>query len=133
MKSYVAHCQSGVYSYDRFVTVSRRLKNHPYAQCGITFDSKGETMLFVSYETIVCEVDREGWFHLNGVFSTTTSKQISWFLREWCNEYSHRRDLCVYSFLRKMWQKGLDVNLYNGDVRKAVDGGIQTIGLKSKY
>ena len=130
MKSYVAHCQSGYYCYDRRVIVDRPLRDHQYSQCGITHDNSGETLLFVSYETIVCEISKDGWFHLNGVFSVTTSKQIGWFLREWCNDYSHRRDLCNYPYLRKMWEKGLDVNLYHGDTRPALDGVVQTIGVR---
>ena len=133
MKTYTAHCQNGVFAYDRIVTVDRRLKDHPCAQCGITRPSNDNgTLLFVSYETIVCEIDKDGYFHLNGIFSVTTSKQISWFLSEWCKDNSHRRDLCNYSFLRKKWERGIDVNLWNGDERKAADGVIQTIGTR-KY
>ena len=130
MKTYKANCENGVFRYERIVCVDRGLKKHPYAQCGITHDVSGEITLFVSYETIVCEIDIRGWFHLNGVFSPTISKQVSWFLNEWCNDFSHRRDLCSYTFLRKMWKKGLDVNLYNGDTRPAVNSVVQTIGIK---
>ena len=109
MKTYTAHCENGVFTYDRIVTVDRRLKEHPFAQCGITHPSNNDgTLLFVSYETIVCEIDKDGFFHLNGVFSVTTSKQITWFLREWCKNNSHRADLCNYSFLRIFFFQLLD-------------------------
>ena len=130
MKTYVAHCQSGYFCYDRYVVCEKGLKNHPYSQCGIIHSNGGNTTLFVSYETIVCEIDNDGWFHLNGEWSTTTSKQISWFLYEWMGEHSHRRDLCCYRYVRDLYRKGLDVNLYNGYTRPAVNGVVQTIGIK---
>lgn len=130
MKTYKAHCSNGVFQYDRIVTVDRVLREHPYAQCGITWASDGETMLFVSYETIVCEIDKDGWFHLNGEWSTTTSKQIGWFLRQWCNDYSHRKDLCRYGYVKDKYRKGIDVNLYTGDERSTVNGVVQTIGVR---
>ena len=129
--TYIANCENGVFCYKRLVNVERRLKGHPAAQCGIIHaDDDKRTILFVSYETIVCEIDKDGFFHLNGIFSRTTSKQISWFLSEWCHDYSHRRDLCDYTFLRKQWEKGLDVNLWNGDTRKAINGMVLTIGTR---
>ena len=128
-KVYKAHCQYGYYLEDCLVRVDRGLKDHPYSQCGII--RKEDAILFVSYETIVCEIDNDGYFNLRGEFSTTTSKQISWFLYEWCRDYSHRHDLCSYSFLRDKYRKGIDVNLWNGDERKHIDGMIQTIGVEA--
>ena len=127
-KSYVAHCMNGYYQYDRFVHVHEGLRYHPYAQCGMIHE-KGST-LFVSYETIVCEVDKDGWFNLRGEYSTTTSKQITWFLREWMENNSHRRDLCNYRYIRDKYRKGIDVNLWNGDEREHINGVEQKIGIK---
>ena len=127
-KSYVAHCMNGYYQYDRYVCVDRGLKYHPYAQCGVIRNSVGT--LFVSYETIVCDIDNDGWFNLHGEYSTTTSKQITWFLREWMEENSHRRDICQYRYLRDKYRKGIDVNLWTGDERQHIDGVHQTIGIK---
>ena len=130
MKTYKANCEDGVFRYERIVVVDRGLRYHPYAQCGVTWSHDGKTELFVSYETIVCEINTDGWFHLNGEWSTTTSKQIGWFLYEWCVDHSHRRDLCNYRYVRDLYRKGLDVNLYNGDTRPSVNGVVQTIGIK---
>ena len=130
MKSYVAHCQSGYYQYDRRVMVTRGLRDHQYAQCGINYDHAGETTLFVSYETVVCEIDKDGWFHLNGEWSVSTSRQISWFLSEWRQDHSHRHDICNYRYLRDKYRKGIDVNLWNGDERPAVNGMIQIVGTR---
>lgn len=128
-KSYVAHCQSGYYAYDRYVVVGNGLRYHPYAQCGWNKLNDG-TIQFVSYETIVCEISQDGWFNLSGEFSTTTSKQITWFLREWCEDNSHRRDVCNYQYLRNKYRKGIDVNIWNGDERPHVNGVVQTVGIR---
>ena len=93
MEMYVAHCTSGYYGYDRAVMVQHRLNSHPYAQCGII--RNGNTIQFVSYETIVCEIE-EDWLHCYGTFSATTAKQIGWFLREMKQKYGYRVDLATY-------------------------------------
>ena len=129
-KTYIAHCQSGYYQYDRAVWVGHGLRNHPYSQCGYTKLEDG-TIQFVSYETIVCEISPDGWFHLYGEFSTTTSKQITWFLREYSSDYlSGNPYTACYQFLRDKYRKGLDYNLKTDETRPAVNGMIQTIGVR---
>ena len=126
MGTYVAHCQSGYYGYDKMVTVNQRLNDHPYAQCGII--RHDNCVQFVSYETIVCEIDND-WLHCYGTFSATTAKQIGWFLREMKQKYNYRIDLATYQTAKRCYLKGIEVNLYNGDERTAADGMIQTIGI----
>ena len=128
MYSYVAHCNSGVYGYDRRVYVESKLRDHQYAQCGII--KKGRTIFFVSYETIVCEIDND-WLHCYGTFSATTAKQIGWFLKQMKTDYNFRIDLCNYQTAKRAYQKDIEVNLYNGDERKAHQGMIQTIGIRA--
>ena len=133
MKNYVAHCQSGYYQYDRFVSVGHSLRNHPYAQCGWNKLQDG-TIQFVSYETIVCEITPDGWFVLYGEFSTTTSKQISWFLREYSSDYmSGNPFTCRYQFLRDKYRMGLDYNLFTDETRPHVQGVVQTIGIRKEW
>ena len=127
-KSYVAHCQSGHYCYDRFVHVQHALTNHPYSQCGYDVTKDGTT-LFISYETIVCEIDKEGWFNLRGEFSTTTSKQICWFLREWCKE-NHSPYIWGYMDVKVYYKKNKDVNLLTHETREHIPGVIQTVGVR---
>ena len=129
-KSYVAHCQSGYYAYDRYVVVGHGLRNHPYAQCGWNKLEDG-TIQFVSYETIVCEISPDGWFYLYGEFSTTTSKQITWFLREYASDnLSGNPYTACYSFLRDKYRKGLDYNLLTDETRQHVDSMIRTVGIR---
>lgn len=127
MVSYMAHCQSGDYGYDRMVTVHENLREHPYAQCGIIRMEHGKQ--FVSYETIVCEIE-DDWLHVYGTFSATTAKQIGWFLRQMKKDYNYRIDLATYQTAKKCYQKGIKINLYSGDERPASDGIIQTVGVK---
>ena len=129
-KTYVAHCMNGVYQYERVVHVGHGLRNHPYSQCGYNVLDDG-MIQFVSYETIVCEISRDGWFHLYGEFSTTTSKQITWFLREYSNDYlSGDPYTCRYAFLRDKYRKGLDYNLWTDETRQTVNGMIRTCGTR---
>lgn len=129
-KTYIAHCQSGCYQYDRAVCVGHGLRNHPYAQCGYTKLEDG-TIQFISYETIVCEISRDGWFYLYGEFSTTTSKQITWFLREYSSDnLSGKPYTACYSFLRDKYRNGLDYNLITDETRPHVDSMIRTVGLR---
>lgn len=127
MKSYVAHCQSGYYGYDRIVVVDERLRDHSSAQCGII--RHGRLIQLVSYETVVCEIDND-WLHCYGTFSVTTAKQIGWFMQQMKQEYGFRIDLSNYQTAKRAYEKGIEINLYNGDERKAADGMIRTVGMK---
>ncbi len=127
MSSYVAHCVSGYYGYDRKVNVQSRLRDHQSAQCGII--REGNTVFFVSYETIVCEIDND-WLHCYGTFSRTTARQISWFLWQMKVDYCYRVDLATYQTAKRAYEKDIEINLYNGDERKAHQGMIQTIGIR---
>ena len=127
-KSYIAHCQNGYYQYDRAVHVQCALVNHPYSQCGYDVTEDGTT-LFISYETIVCEIDKDGWFNLRGEFSTTTSKQISWFLREWSKD-NHCPYMWSYPDVKMYYKNNRDVNLFTQETRKHIDAVVQTVGTR---
>ena len=118
MKSYTAHCQSGYYSYDRRVTVTRRLDRMPSAQAGI-IDRPNGTML-VSYETIVAEII-DNWLHVYGLFSATTRKHIGAYLHEIAPR------LCYYD-AKRCYEDGLEMNIETGEVRPAALGMVQTVG-----
>ena len=129
--TYTAHCQSGYYGYDRLVHVTSRLREHPYAQCGII--KKDNTIFFVSYETIVCEIDADSFLHCYGTFSATTAKQIGWFFRQMRQDYNFRVDLANYQIAKMCYLKNVEINLYNGDKRPASSGMIQTIGIRKGW
>ena len=128
--TYTAHCQSGYYGYDRIVHVHSRLRNHPYSQCGIIRENN--TVFFISYETIVCEITPDNFLHCYGTFSNTTARQIGWFLSQMKTDYGYRCDLACYHTAKRAYQKGIEINLYNGDEREAPDGMIQTVGIRKR-
>ena len=56
------------------------MPDHESAQCKILVDYDGNICL-LSYNTIVCKVNTDGWFYINGLYSRTTIKHIGWFMR----------------------------------------------------
>lgn len=123
MTHYTAHCQSGYYLYEREVNVDRKLSSMPYAQAGIIKRENGVQL--VSYETIVAEIV-DNWLHVYGMFSRTTGKHISAFLKE----YAPRMG---YYDAKKCANGNMEMNIYTGETRKAHDGMIQTIGIRKHW
>lgn len=119
-QSYVAHCVSGYYSYDRKVLVDKRLNRMPYAQAGII--EKPNCVQLVSYETIVAEIDGE-WLHIYGTFSASTRRHIGAFLKEYAPSIS-------YYDAKKLDENDLEMNIKTHETRKAYNGMIQTIGTR---
>ena len=62
------------------VKVNRKLKNMPYAQAGILEREDGTHL--ISYSTLVCSVDKNGWLTCGWNYSATTRKHIGAFGRE---------------------------------------------------
>lgn len=65
--------------------VTRKLKNHEYAQARIEIENDGDSIIYrlVSYSTHVATVVKmsDGWFlDCSGLYSMTTRRHISWFL-----------------------------------------------------
>lgn len=118
--NYVAHC-GDYYKQDYVVSVDRRLKRCPYGQCGIV-NSNGNEFL-ISYATKVAEIDCDGWLHVYGLFSATTRKHISFWLREHNIPYSIAKG-CV--------EDDMEYNVFTGEYRDASDGMIQTVGCRKR-
>ena len=62
------------------VYVDRRLAEMPHAQAGIIENSEG--IHLISYSTLVCTIDRDGYLSCTGTYSATTRKHINRFLKE---------------------------------------------------
>ena len=80
MVKYIAHEQSGYFCKDTEVWVDKRLDLMPAAQAGIRKDKRGTHL--ISYSTLVCTVDPEGWLTCTGTYSATTRRHINRFLKE---------------------------------------------------
>lgn len=60
-----------------------------------------------SYTTRVAEV-RDGWVRINGLYSMTTRKHISWFMRELGLDYQTAK---------RLYEDDKEMNIYTGEVR----------------
>lgn len=84
----------------------RKFVDHPHAQAQIFTYPDGHQAL-ISYVTTVIEIDREGWLHVNGLFSMTTRKHIGWFMRELGFNYQTAK---------RLYEDGKEMNIYTGEV-----------------
>ena len=86
--------------------MTRKFKDHPYAQaCVIECDDGYKALQ--SYQTIVAEVDTEGWLHINGLYSPTTIRHIGWFMRELG---------FTYQLAKALYVDNKEMNIYTGEV-----------------
>jgi hypothetical protein len=60
----------------------KKLTKMPYAQAHVEITDGGEISLF-SYVTRVAVIDEDGYLAVNGLYSMTTRKHISAFLKEY--------------------------------------------------
>ena len=64
----------------------KKLSSMPYAQAHVEISPNGTIALF-SYTTMVCQVDTDGFVLVTGLYSMTTRKHISAFMREFGMDY----------------------------------------------
>lgn len=84
-----------------------KFKDHPAAQATIVIKDSGIINL-VSYTTTVATIDAGGWLHINGLYSATTRRHISWFVRDFANTDYHTA--------KTIYEQGLAFNIYTGEV-----------------
>ena len=108
MTSYVAHERMGYFERESIQTVSKRLERMPYAQAGVIFDANGTHL--ISYTTLVCTIDPNGWLSCTGTYSQTTRRHISAFMREFAPHLS-------YFNAKECYTKGHELNIHTGEVR----------------
>ena len=70
----------------------RKFEGHEQANARIMENGKGGRKL-ISYTTIVCELNEEGWLTVYGLYSMTTIKHIGWFMREIGFDYQLAKQL----------------------------------------
>ena len=108
MTSYIAHEQIGYFCKDSRQWVSKRLDKMPSAQAGIIFDDRGTHL--ISYTTLVCTIDNEGWLSCTGTYSATTRKHIGAFMREVAP------NLCYYD-AKACYEGSHELNIHTGEIR----------------
>lgn len=118
MVSYIAHCRSDYYQCNKRVFVDKRLPGMEYSQAGILYEPAAEFL--VSYETIVAELTADGWVHVYCIPSRSTAKHIGKWGR------LHNLD---YFFLKDLYLRNREYNIYTLEYRDAIPAMIRTIGV----
>ena len=87
--------------------MEKKLSKMPYAQAKVIIIDNGDIILR-SYYTDVAMIRSDGWLTINGLYSATTRRHISAFVKEYANiSYQLAKDLCV---------KKMAYNIYTGEV-----------------
>ena len=85
---------------------TRKFADHKYAQAQINTYLDGSQAL-QSYNTIVVEIDNEGWLKVNGLYSMTTIRHIGWFMRELG---------FTYQLAKSLYNDNKEFNIHTGEV-----------------
>ena len=113
MYNYTAHEIWGYFAKDTRVSVTKRLDRQPYAQAGIIIHDDGRKDL-ISYSTLVCTVDKDGWLTCTGTYSQTTRKHIGSFMHEVAPNFS-------YYTAKRCYENDEAINIYTGEVISVAD------------
>jgi len=85
----------------------KKLSAHPYANAFVETDIHGNNYLW-SYRTLVCELRVDGWFKCYGLYSMTTRKHISAFMREYTQ--------WTYESAKQSYNEDYWLNLETGEI-----------------
>lgn len=87
---------------------TRKLYDHAYAQAEVYTYSDG-TIALVSYKTTVAVIEEGSWLAIRGLYSRTTIKHISWFMRELG---------LTYQLAKQLYEDGYEMNIHTGEMRR---------------
>ena len=87
---------------------SKKFDEHKQAAAKINYYDDG-SMALISYNTTVITVDKDGWMHINGLYSRTTIKHIGWFAKMVGTTYHTCKTLLHDNY---------DMNINTGEVRE---------------
>lgn len=91
----------------------RKLKYCPYGQAYVKVDGYGGITL-VSYTTEVVNIDPLGWLTCSGLYSATTHKHISAFMKEYTN--------LNYQTAKAAYEGKYTINIYTGEIELLGEG-----------
>lgn len=86
---------------------TKKFAEHKSAQVKKEYYEDG-TIALVSYTTTVAVIDPEGWLSVRGLYSRTTIKHISWFMKEIGSSYYTAKQLYLDS---------KEMNIHTGEIR----------------
>lgn len=90
------------------VTVTNRLCYMPSATSGYNVYINGRIEL-MSYETVVINIDHEGWLTCTGTYSNTTRRHIAAFLKECAPNLTYHDAKRAYEDYHK-------INIHTGEI-----------------
>lgn len=93
--------------YEKTVSYDKRLAYCPYGSAGVVFNNNG--IHLVSYTTLVCSINNDGFLSCTGTYSATTRKHIGAFLKEYAP------NLCYYD-AKNAYEKGYAINIHTGEI-----------------
>lgn len=82
----------------------------PYAQAHVEIDTDSNVNLF-SYVTLVASITNDGWLTVYGLYSATTRKHISAFVREYT-------DKLAYSDAKAAYEGNYRINIHTGEIEE---------------
>lgn len=88
------------------MTTIKKLKSMPYAQAHI--EIVDSTIYLYSYTTLVCEINNDGWLYCYGLYSMTTRKHISAFMKEYTG--------LSYDNAKKCYEGNYCLNIHTGEI-----------------
>ena len=87
--------------------MEKKLAKMPYAQAKVIIMDNGAIVLR-SYYTDVALIQADGWLSINGLYSATTRKHISEFMRDYAN--------ASYQLAKELCENKMIYNIYTGEV-----------------
>lgn len=96
------------------ITITRKLSAMPYAQAHVEIAEDYSTYLF-SYTTLVAYVEG-GNLYVNGLYSQTTRKHISAFLKEYFNLPYIIAKACYFNHAVYFIEENVFVSLDTGEI-----------------
>lgn len=88
----------------------KKLTAMPYAQAHIEIDNDNNIHLF-SYVTLVATITHDGWVTINGLYSMTTRKHISAFMKEYGG-------VLDFQSAKSAYEGGYRINMFTGEVEE---------------
>lgn len=85
--------------------MAKKFNSHPYANCEIITLSNGFALK--SYNTIAATIE-DGWLKINGLYSATTRRHISWFVNEFAK--------MSYQTAKRLYTDNYRYNIFTGEI-----------------
>ena len=79
----------------------------PYAQATVIIDNDNNITLR-SYKTDVAHISRDGWLTINGLYSMTTRKHISAFVKEYT--------VLNFATAKFIYENKMKINIHTGEI-----------------